>query len=59
MDYQNTLKSLLSTMRQTAANQFCAMLREIADSIEAESEPLETMQEDSIMVEFNAVWFDR
>lgn len=53
------LYPLLKTMRQQATANFCQLLRDIADDLEVESEPFEEMQEDSIMLEFDAMWQDR
>lgn len=59
IDKNGILVSLLQSMRQKATLEVCQMLRDIADELECESEPIETMQEDSIMLEFDAVWLDR
>lgn len=59
LDKNGILVSLLQSMRQKATQDFICLLESIAGELEVESEPLETMQEDSIMVEFDAVWFDR
>jgi len=59
IDKNGILASLLQSMRQKAASEVCQMLRDIADELECDSEPLEEMQEDSLMLEFDAVWMDR
>lgn len=59
LDKNGVLLDLLRTLRQRAASEVCQMLRDIADELECESEPLEEMQEDSILLEFDAVWADR
>lgn len=59
IDKNGILASLLQSMRQRATSEFCQMLRDIADELDVESEPLEEMQEDSILLEFDAVWSDR
>lgn len=59
LDKNGVLPGLLRTLRQRATSEFCQMLRDIADELDVESEPLEEMQEDSIMLEFDAVWSDR
>lgn len=59
-DKNGILATLLQSMRQQATANFCQMLRDIADELEVESEPFEEYgQEDSIMLEFDAVWADR
>lgn len=58
-DKNGILAPLLRTLRQKATSEVCQMLRDIADELEVESEPLETMQEDSILLEFDALWADR
>lgn len=59
LDKNGILASLLKTMRQSAADQFCAMLREIADTIEAESEPLEEYGQEEEPEGFAEMWADR
>ena len=59
LDKKGVLSDLLRALRQKAASEVCQMLRDIADELECDSEPLEEMQEDSIMLEFDAVWADR
>lgn len=59
LDKNGILFDLLKSMRQKATSEFCQMLRDIAGELEVESEPLEEMQEDSILLEFDAVWADR
>lgn len=59
IDKNGVLLDLLRPLRQRAASEVCQMLRDIADEIDVESEPLETMQDDSIVLEFDAVWIDR
>lgn len=59
LDKNGILVSLRQSLRQRAASEVCQMLRDIADELEVESEPLEEMQEDNIMVEFEALWADR
>lgn len=55
------LASLLQSIRQKATSEFCQMLRDIADELESdlESEPLEEMVDDSMALEFDAIWQDR
>lgn len=61
LDKNGILAGLLKSMRQQATANFCQMLRDIADELECdlESEPLEEMVDDSITLEFDAVWQDR
>lgn len=59
LDKNGILASLLKTMRQQATANFCQLLRDIADELECDSEPLEEMVNDSIMLEFDAMWQDR
>jgi len=60
LDKNGTLASLLQSMRQQATANFCQLLRDIAAELEVESEPLEEYgREDSILLEFDAVWLDR
>ena len=61
IDKNGVLSDLLRALRQKAASEVCQMLRDIADDLESdlESEPLETMQEDSILLEFETIWADR
>ncbi len=59
IDKNGILASLLSTMRQKASQDFIGLLESIAGELEVDSEPLEEMQEDSILLEFDAVWADR
>lgn len=59
LDKNGILASMLQSMRQKATQDFIGLLESIAGEIEVESEPLEEMQEDSILLEFDAVWLDR
>ena len=59
LDKNRILASMLQSMRQKAASEVCQMLRDIAGELDVESEPLEEMQEDSILLEFEALWADR
>lgn len=61
LDKNGILASLLQSIRQKATSEFCQMLRDIADELESdlESEPLEEMVDDSITLEFDALWADR
>lgn len=59
IDKNGILASLLQSIRQKATQDFIYLLESIADELECDSEPLETMQEDSILIEFDAVWLDR
>ena len=59
IDKKGILASLLQSMRQKASQDFIGLLESIAGELEVDSEPLEEMQEDSIMLEFDAVWMDR
>lgn len=59
LDKNEVLSDLLRTLRRRAASEVCQMLRDIADELEVKSEPLEEMQEDSILLEFDAIWVDR
>lgn len=59
LDKNGILSDLLKSMRQQATANFCQLLRDIADDLEAESEPLEEMVDDSIAFEFDAMWQDR
>ena len=60
-DKNGILSDLLKSMRQQATANFCQLLRDIADDLESdlESEPLEEMVDDSITLEFDAIWQDR
>jgi len=60
LDKNGILSDLLKSMRQQATANFCQLLQDIASELECESEPLEEYrQEDSILLEFDAVWLDR
>ena len=59
MDHKNILANLLKTMRQSAANNFCQLLRSLADEIEAESEPLEEYHAEMEPEGFAEIWADR
>lgn len=53
------LYPLLKQLRQQATANFCQLLRDIADDLEAESDSIDEMVDDSIAFEFDAIWQDR
>lgn len=59
LDKKGVLSDLLRALRQKAASEVCQMLREIADELEAESEPLEEYQEEIEPEGFAEIWADR
>lgn len=59
LDKNGVLSDLLRALRQKATQDFICLIESIAGELEVESEPLEEMQEDSILLEFDAVWVDR
>ena len=59
LDKNGILASLLQSMRQRATSEVCQMLRDIADEIDVESEPLEAYGREEELEGFDAVWLDR
>lgn len=53
------LLPILKQMRQQAVASFTQMLRDLADELESEPEPLEEYQDNSLAADFDSVYTDR